>query len=593
MEVSTIGVPGGGGADPEGKVITDQTIGFGIIGSYITSQHLIRKECYAEHISHFPFPIVTYYIQPSWTMSIPTQPQPSKCDGYSSKWSGALSVPWATAPSRMEAEIADLQVLGNIPKDIDGTFYRIMADPFFPPSPENSMPIEGDGIVSAFRIHEGQVDMKTKYVDTERLRLERKANRRLFGLYRNPFTHHPCVRAAVDSTANTNLIHWAGRLLTLKEVALPYQVDPNTLDTIKYDPFGDQVKAKTFTAHPKVDPFTNELVVFGYEVQGLVSLDIVIYALDQNGQKHDEQWIKSPWCAMIHDCAITPNFIVLVLWPFEADLDRLKAGKHHWAWNCNRPATFIVTPRRPGSYVPKGWKQGEYRVYEWQNCISLHTAAAWEEDNEGALYMESSRVFDNELPFFPPADGAMPTPVGKADFVRWKFDLSKPSGSRIPDPQTILDLPSEFPRIDERFMTKKYDCLFLDVVLGTPGKGVIPSLNALAMVNTKTGKIEYYNPGENCHVEEPVFIPRHKGSPQGDGWVLAMVERKSINRSDLVLLDTRDFSRPTALIQLPYRIRDQIHGNWVPSEKLGERCSLVRDVSSGQVSGRGGPEPEN
>ncbi|KAF2204855.1 carotenoid oxygenase, partial [Delitschia confertaspora ATCC 74209] len=506
------------------------------------------------------------------------------------KWTTALSVPWATAPGRIEAEVADLVVCGEIPKEIDGTFYRIMADPFYPPTPDNSMPIEGDGHVSAFRIHNGQVDMKTKYVDTERLKLERKANKRLFGLYRNPFTHHPCVRTAIDSTANTNLVYWAGRLLALKEVALPYQVDPDTLDTIKYDPFEGQVAAKTFTAHPNVDPFTNELVVFGYEAKGLTSLDIVLYALDQNGEKKDEQWIKSPWCAMIHDCAITPNFIILVLWPFEADMERLKAGKHHWAWNHGRPATFIVTPRRPGKYLPKGWKEGEYRVYEWNNCIALHTAGAWEEEEGGILYMESSRVFDNELPFFAPADGALPPAVGKADFVRWKFDLSQPSGSRIPEPQTMLDLPSEFPRIDERFMTKSYTHLFLDVVLGTPGPGVIPALNGLAMVNTKTGKTEYYNPGKDCHVEEPVFIPRQKNAAEGDGWVLTMVERKSINRSDLVVLDTRDFSRPTALIQLPYRIRGQIHGNWVASEQLGERRSLVRKLGDVQVSGRGALE---
>ncbi|KAH1587096.1 hypothetical protein KXX34_006877 [Aspergillus fumigatus] len=512
---------------------------------------------------------------------------------YTSKWSAPLRVPWATAPGRVETELEDLVVYGEIPKEIDGTFYRIMADPFYPPSPENNIPIEGDGHVSAFRICNGKVSMKTRYVDTERLKLERKANRRLFGLYRNPFTHHPCVRAAVDSTANTNMVYWAGRLLALKEVALPYQVHPDTLQTIGYDPFAGQVAAKTFTAHPKVDPFTNELVVFGYEAKGLATLDVVIYALNQYGQKQHEQWIKLPYCAMVHDCAITPNFIILVLWPFEADLERMKAGNHHWAWNATRAATFIVAPRRPGSFVPKGWRPGESRVYEWDNCIALHTAGAWEEDDCGTLYMESSRVFDNELPFFPPAAGAMPPPTGKADFVRWRFDLSEPSGSRISKPQIILDLPCEFPRIDERIMTKPYTCLFLDVVLGpAPGQGVIPSLNGLAMVNTKTGKTTLYNPGQNCHVEEPVFIPRHKGASEGDGWVLTMVERKTINRSDLVMLDTRDFSRPVALVQLPYRIRSQIHGNWVPSEHLAERRSLVRELGHVQVSGRGALEPE-
>ncbi|KAF9890399.1 hypothetical protein FE257_006067 [Aspergillus nanangensis] len=514
-------------------------------------------------------------------------------NGYSSKWTPALSVPWASDPGRMETSLADLIIYGEIPKEIDGTFYRIMADPFYPPSPENSMPIEGDGHVSAFRIHNGQVDMKTKYVETERLKLERQANRRLFGLYRNPFTHHPCVRAAVDSTANTNMVYWAGRLLALKEVALPYEID-----TIGYDPFAGQVVAsKTFTAHPKVDPYTDELVVFGYEATGLASLDVVIYALDREGGKRDEQWIKLPYCAMVHDCAITPNFIILVLWPFEADLERLRAGKHHWAWNPNRPASFIVVPRRPGKYLPRGWGEGESRVYEWENCIALHTAGAWEEENEQegggvVLYMESSRVFDNELPFFAPVDGAPPPPTGKADFVRWKLDLNAPTGSQIPAPQVILDVASEFPRIDERFMTRPYTHVFLGVVLGNPGPGVIPSLNGLAMVNTETGKTVFYNPGDDCHVEEPVFIPRQRDAPQGDGWVLTMVERKATNRSDLVLLDTRDFSRPAALIRLPYRIRSQIHGNWAAGEQLGERRSLVRELGDVRVSGRGALEVE-
>lgn len=173
-------------------------------------------------------------------------------------------------------------------------------DPFVPPDP-NNVPIDGDGNISAFRFHDGRVDMKMRYVETERFKLERKAHKALFGLYRNPFTHHPCVRAAVDSTANTNLVLWANYLLALKEVALHYAVDPDTLETITYDPFEGQVKSKTFTAHPKVDPFRNELVIFGYEATGLASLDIVTYALDRQGNKTWEYWLESPWCAFIHD----------------------------------------------------------------------------------------------------------------------------------------------------------------------------------------------------------------------------------------------------------------------------------------------------
>lgn len=36
-------------------------------------------------------------------------------------------------PCRLEGEIRSLEVLGSIPKDIDGTFYRVMPDPQLPP----------------------------------------------------------------------------------------------------------------------------------------------------------------------------------------------------------------------------------------------------------------------------------------------------------------------------------------------------------------------------------------------------------------------------------------------------------------------------
>ena len=36
-------------------------------------------------------------------------------------------------PCRMEGEVQALEVLGDIPKEIDGTFYRVMPDPQLPP----------------------------------------------------------------------------------------------------------------------------------------------------------------------------------------------------------------------------------------------------------------------------------------------------------------------------------------------------------------------------------------------------------------------------------------------------------------------------
>lgn len=40
-------------------------------------------------------------------------------------------------PCRFEAEVQNLEVYGEIPQDIDGTFYRVMPDPQLPPFFEN------------------------------------------------------------------------------------------------------------------------------------------------------------------------------------------------------------------------------------------------------------------------------------------------------------------------------------------------------------------------------------------------------------------------------------------------------------------------
>lgn len=508
-----------------------------------------------------------------------------------STWPSARDVSGWELPGRFEGEVGDLIVYGEIPKAISGTFYRVMCDPFVPPHP-NNVPIDGDGNISAFRIHNGRVDMKVKYIETERYKLERNANKALFGLYRNPFTHHPCVRAAVDSTANTNLIFWANKLLALKEVALPYSVDPNTLETLSYDPFEGQVKAKTFSAHPKVDPFTDELVVFGYEAKGLATRDVVVYALDKDGKVHDEQWLKSPWCAFIHDCGITPNWIILVLWPFEADAARMKEGKHHWTWDYDLPATFIVAPRRRRTKLPPGWKEGEYRVYPWQNCLPMHTGGAWE-GTDGKLYLESNRIHDNGFPFFPSKDGRKASLSAKADYVCWEFDLNVPSGSKIPDPTVIFDFTCEFPRIDERFLTREYDNIFLNVFRPErdDGRINIKGLNSLVRHNKATGETSWFYAGDDCRVQEPVFIPRTPDAPEGDGWVIALVTRRPTNLSELVILDTQDFEKPIAFVQLPMHLRAQIHGNWVDNTILPASVSLVKALPEVEISQKGALEP--
>lgn len=73
--------------------------------------------------------------------------------------------------------------------------------------------------------------------------------------------------------------------------------------------------------------------------------------------------------------------------------------------------------------------------------------------------------------------------------------------------------------------------------------------------------------------------------------LMTMVERKVANRCDLAIIDTRNFERPVAIVQLPFHVKAQVHGNWVPASTLKSSNSLVRQVEDVKVSGRGALEP--
>lgn len=255
------------------------------------------------------------------------------------------------SPTRLEGDITDLEVEGEIPKEINGTFYRIQPDHRFPPLFEDDIHFNGDGSVTAMRIEDGHANFKQRYVRTDRYHRETAARKSLFGRYRNNFTDNEAVKGIIRTAANTNITFWRGVLLAAKEDGPAFAMDPTTLETIgRYD-FDGQVTAPTMTAHPKLDPETGEMICFAYEAGGNGndgSRDIVVYTINADGVKTEECWYKAPFCGMIHDCGITKNWIVLPMTPLKCSPDRLKSGGNHWAWDPDEDQLFGLVPRRGG-----------------------------------------------------------------------------------------------------------------------------------------------------------------------------------------------------------------------------------------------------
>jgi carotenoid cleavage dioxygenase-like enzyme len=166
------------------------------------------------------------------------------------------------APIRSEDDFAELAVEGEIPRELRGTLFRNGPNPQFEPRDPDHHWFAGDGMIHAFRFADGKVSYRNRYVRTPRWEAEHAASRSLFGTFGNPLTSDPSVTGTDSGVANTNIIFHAGRLLALEEAHQPFELDPESRAPRGYVPYAG--RANHFTAHPKIDPETDELMFFGY-----------------------------------------------------------------------------------------------------------------------------------------------------------------------------------------------------------------------------------------------------------------------------------------------------------------------------------------
>ncbi|EMD86843.1 hypothetical protein COCHEDRAFT_1034086 [Bipolaris maydis C5] len=264
---------------------------------------------------------------------------------------------------------------------------------------------------------------------------------------------------------------------------------------------------------------------------------ITSFSIDRNGVVDNQQMVKQTLLGAVHDIAITGNWIVFCQWPVSLN-ENGKPGKSEVVWDTERPAMFIVTPSHPEAPLEGlGWKPYEQRIYTHPyNSEMVHTEGAWEVD--GKIYFEGTWPHHAIFSFWSNEDGSPHAIETWNDLVRIEIDPSQPTETQISDPFVLVGIPNEFCRIDERFHCRP------------------------------TGELKIYYPGDQCRCQEPLLIPRSDNAPEGDGYVIFAVNRLDVNLTNIAILDTNDFETPVAAIELPIRMRAQIHGNWVDAREL-------------------------
>ena len=461
------------------------------------------------------------------------------------------------APLRVESDLRDLELIhGQVPGDLNGTLYRCGPDRQYPPMSGDDIFIDGEGMAHMFRFTAGHVDYRSRWVRSERFLLQEQARRSLFGRYRNRYTNDPSVAGRDQGTANTNAV-WHGRkLLILKEDSLPVEVHPDTLATIGPWNYQGAVKAVSLSAHPKIDLHRNELLTYSYQATGDGTTDIVFYVIAADGRVAHELWFAMPYPGMVHDFAVTDTHVIVPFWPLITDMAVVRNGGPYYQWHPDWECHFAIFPRRG--------KAADIRWFRGPAASAGHMMNAF---NEGSfLHLDVCLYQGNCFEFFPSYDGSPYRPC-PPQLARLSFDLDQ-QGT---DYNTTIKIasPCEMPRIDERYIGKPYRYGYVlcrppdAAAAGTTG------LSAIGCIDHETGALTTWSPGPDSGVQEPIFVPRHIGAAEGDGYLLVLVNRMTEFRSDLAILDARRVSAgPVALFKLSIRVRSTFHGMWVPADAL-------------------------
>ncbi|HYG26212.1 MAG TPA: carotenoid oxygenase family protein [Caulobacteraceae bacterium] len=445
------------------------------------------------------------------------------------------------APVRSEDDF-ELVVAGEIPADLAGTLYRTGPNPQFDPRDAHHHWFAGDGMVHAFHVEGGKVRYRNRYVRTPKWQAENAAGKALFGTFGNPMTTDPDYVGQDSGVANTNIVFHAGKLLALEEAHPPFEMEPGTLASKSYLDFGGK-----FTAHPKFDPVTGEMVFFSYSSGPMPFSSVISYGVaDADGRLTRRQDFEAPYCSMIHDFMVTRGHVLFPVLPLTGCMQRAMGGLPPLAWEPEKPAMVGVMARDADVST--------VRWFTTDAAYVFHPMNAWEED--GKIYADVMRY--DAAPFFPLADGS-PGKNCAAYLTRWVFDLN--SDSDVIREEPLDDLAGEFPRFDERFAFAPYRHGWIAGQSRRPGD---IRTDSLAHLDLKTGARHTWRLPEGDYVSEPVFTPRSASAEEGDGWITAVVYRGEEDVSEFVVLEAQDVAAgPIASAKMPRRVPFGFHGNWV------------------------------
>lgn len=436
------------------------------------------------------------------------------------------------APVIDEVTATDLEVIGEIPIELNGRYLRNGPNPIGNVDEETHHWFMGDGMVHGISLRQGKaLWYRNRYVGSPHVAEVRG-------------TSLPTGRNWNNSTfgPNTNVGGFAGRTWAMVEAGTcPVELN-DELETVGYNDFFGTLPG-AFTAHPKVDPATGEMHAVAYAWAEW--LDHVQYIhVGKDGRVVRTVDIPLPGMSMVHDFSMTEKYIVVYDQPVLVDFDLAFAGRFPFRWSDTYGNRVGLMPRHGDASdivwvdVPVGY------VFHPMNAFDTP-------DGKVVLDVCFYDVMMRDDILGPFGD-SLPR------LIRWEVDPVQ----RKTTTTVIDERVNEFPRHRGSLTGRPYR-------FGYCAKVDSQSMDwPTVKHDLVTGTQQVFDHGPGRAAGEPVFVARRGSVDEDDGWLVTFVHDGNSNSAEFVIIDAQDFARGyVARVKLPQRVPFGFHGNWVPNKE--------------------------
>jgi len=215
------------------------------------------------------------------------------------------------APTTRALDRDGLEVVGELPSDLRGTYYRNGANPVFEPK-NRYHPFDGDGMMHALHLSDGGARYLNRWIETSAFEDEASAGESVSPGVMGPFDYS-ISEFGIKDTSNTDVFSLNGDLVSLwYNAGNPVALDPLTLETRKAFRLDGRQQPK-MSAHSKVDWQTGELLYFDYnDTPPYMTYGVA----NAKGEVIHEVPIDLPGARLPHDIGFTQQYTVLHDLPF-------------------------------------------------------------------------------------------------------------------------------------------------------------------------------------------------------------------------------------------------------------------------------------